>query len=144
MQWLIEAKKGYGLVILNYVATSNHIHLLVVDDGKRDTVPRSIQFVAGRTGQEYNERKGRKGAYREDRYHATAVETGGHLLKCLVYIDLNMVRAGVVDHPLKWEFGGYKEIQNPRRKCMLIAYKIWHSYPVMTIMMCFDNRTGNG
>jgi len=123
LQWLFEAKKRYGLAILNYVVTSNHIHLLVVDDGNRDTIPKSIQLVAGRTAQEYNERKGRKGAYWEDRYHATAIETGEHLLRCLVYIDLNMVRAGVVDHPSNWEFGGYKEIQSPRRKCVLIAYE---------------------
>jgi len=34
-----------------------------------------------------------------------------------------MVRAGVVDHPSEWEFGGYNEIQTPRRKCVLIAYE---------------------
>ena len=28
--WLYEAKKRYGLCVLNYIATSNHIHLLVV------------------------------------------------------------------------------------------------------------------
>jgi REP element-mobilizing transposase RayT len=28
VQWLFEAKKHYGLCILNYMATSNHIHLL--------------------------------------------------------------------------------------------------------------------
>jgi len=123
MQWLFEAKKRYGLIILDFVATSNHVHLLVVDDSERDTIPRSIQLVAGRTGQEYNERKRRKGAFWEDRYHATAVETGEHLLKCLVYIDLNMVRAGVVDHPSKWDFGGYKEIQEARRKCILVNYE---------------------
>ena len=123
MQWLLEAKRRYGLAILNYVVTSNHIHLIVVDDDTRETVPKSIQLVAGRTAQEYNERKGRKGAYREDRYHATAIETGEHLLRCLVYIDLNMVRAGVVNHPSKWDHGGYNEIQSPRRKCVLIAYE---------------------
>ena len=31
-QWLFEAKKRYDLVILNYTVTSNHVHLLVVDD----------------------------------------------------------------------------------------------------------------
>lgn len=46
------------------------------------------QFIAGRCAQEYNARKKRNGAYWEDRYHATAVETGEHLLRCLVYIDL--------------------------------------------------------
>ena len=76
LQWLFEARRRYGLVILDYVVTSNHIHLIVVDDGNSDTIPKSIQLVAGRTARECNERKGRKGAYREDRYHATAIETG--------------------------------------------------------------------
>ncbi len=93
LQWLFESKKRYGLPILNYAVTSNH--LLVVGDGKRDVIPKSIKLIAGRTGQEYNQRKNRKGAFWEDRYHATAVEKGAHLFRCLVYIDLNMVRAGL-------------------------------------------------
>jgi putative transposase len=79
--------------------------------------------VAGRTGQEYNQRKDRKGAFWEDRYHATAIESGEHLLRCIVYIDLNMVRAGIVDHPSQWPFCGYNEIQAPRRKNVLINYE---------------------
>ncbi|NIV14034.1 MAG: transposase [Aliifodinibius sp.] len=123
IQWLFKAKRRYGLSILNYTVTSNHIHLVVIDDGNRDTIARSIQLTAGRCAQEYNERKKRKGAYWQDRYHATAIETGKHLLRCLVYVDLNMVRAGAVKHPSEWKFGGYNEIQSPRRKCVLITYE---------------------
>ena len=68
------------MAILNYMVTSNHIHLLVVDTVERNAIPKSIQLVAGRTGQEYNQRKSRRGAFWEDRYHATAVESGEHLL----------------------------------------------------------------
>jgi putative transposase len=82
-----------------------------------------MQLVAGRCAQEYNERKKRKGAFWQDRYHAAAIETGRHLVRCLVYVDLNMVRAGAVKHPCEWKFGGYNEIQSPRRKCVLIAYE---------------------
>ena len=38
----------------------------------------------------------------------------------MVYIDMNMVRAGVVSHPAEWEFCGYNEIQNPRQRYTLI------------------------
>ena len=110
------------MTILNYTVTSNHIHLLVADDGDRQVIPKSIKLVAGRTGQEFNNRKNRKGAFWEDRYHATAVERGEHLLRCLVYIDMNMVRAGVVTHPSMWPFCGYNEIQAPRKKNVLINY----------------------
>ncbi len=123
LQWLYQARKRYGLTILNYMVTSNHVHLLVADDGDRDVIPNSMQLVAGRTGQEYNQRKDRKGAYWEDRYHATAVESGDHLARCMVYIDTNMVRAGVVSHPSMWSFCGYNEIQEPRRKNVLIDYE---------------------
>ena len=122
LQWLFEAKRSYGLPILNYTVTSNHIHLLVAGDDDRDVIPKSIKLIAGRTGQEYNQRKDRKGAFWEDRYHATAVESGEHLFQCLVYIDLNMVRAGVVEHPSKWPFCGYNEIQKPRSKNVIIDY----------------------
>jgi putative transposase len=123
LQWLYQARKRYGLTLLNYTVTSNHVHLLVVDDGDRGVIPNSMQLVAGRTGQEYNKRKDRKGAYWEDRYHATAVENGDHLVRCMVYIDTNMVRAGVVSHPAMWSFSGYNEIQEPRRKNILISYE---------------------
>ena len=123
LQWLYQAKKRYKLTILNYMVTSNHVHLLVFDAGKRDVIPKSMQLVAGRTGQEYNQRKDRKGAYWEDRYHATAVESGDHLARCMVYIDTNMVRAGVVSHPSMWVFSGYNEIREPRRKNILIDYE---------------------
>lgn len=119
LQWLFEAKKRYGLQILNYVVTSNHIHLLVVD-GDAEVVPQSLQLVAGKTAQEFNRRKNRKGAYWDDRYHATAVEPGEHFFSCLTYIDLNMVRNGVVHHPSAWVHGGYNEIQNPPRRYTLI------------------------
>lgn len=122
LQWLYQAKKRYGLKILNYMVTSNHIHLLVADGDNRDVIPKSMQLIAGRTGQEYNQRKDRNGAFWEDRYHATAIEGSEHFFRCCAYIDLNMVRAGVVDHPSQWPFCGYNEIQKPRKKNVLIDY----------------------
>lgn len=121
VNWLFEAKKRYALSILNFAVTSNHIHLAVIDTDK-NAIPRSIQLIAGRTGREYNLRKKRKGAFWEDRYHATAIQDGHHLLKCLIYIDMNMVRTGVVKHPSDWDFCGYHEILNPPKRYTLIDY----------------------
>jgi len=122
LQWLFEAKKRFGISILNYAVTSNHVHLIMKDIGSA-AIPLTMQLVAGRTAQEYNHRKNRKGAYWEDRYHATAVETDEHLSRCMVYVDMNMVRAGVVSHPIEWSFCGYNEIQNPRQRYSLIDYE---------------------
>lgn len=82
--------------------------------------PKSIQLIAGRTAQEFNQRKARKGTFWEDRYHATAIESDTHLHRCIVYIDLNMVRTGKVNHPSQWVTSGYHEIQNPPARYALI------------------------
>jgi REP element-mobilizing transposase RayT len=119
LHWLYEARKRYGLCVLNYTVTSNHIHLLVFDRGN-DAIARSMQLIAGRTAQEFNQRKKRKGAFWEDRYHATAIDTGEYLARCITYIDLNMVRNGVLGHPSMWQFGGYCEIQNPPNRYRII------------------------
>lgn len=122
LNWLYEAKKRFGLRILNYMVTSNHIHLLVIDSGQ-SVIPKSMQLIAGRTAQAFNHRKGRKGAFWEDRYHATAIERGEYLMRCLFYIDLNMVRAGVVNHPSEWKMCGYNELQNPQERYTLLDQK---------------------
>jgi putative transposase len=109
LHWVFEAKKRFGLCVLDYVVTSNHVHLLVKDSGG-DAIAQSMQLIAGRTAQEYNERKNRRRAFWEDRYHASAIEVNEHLHRCLVYIDLNMVRAGAVSHPVDWEQSGYRKI----------------------------------
>jgi hypothetical protein len=38
----------------------------------------------------------------------------------MLYIDLNMVRAGVVGHPSEWSFCGYNEIQSPPQRYSII------------------------
>jgi len=123
LHWLHQARRRFAVEVLNYTVTSNHIHLIVRNRGGENEIPAMIQLVAGRTAQEYNARKGRKGAFWEDRYHATAIEAGTHLQRCLTYVDLNMVRAGAVRLPEEWNHSGYHEIQGTRRRNTIIDLK---------------------
>jgi putative transposase len=40
----------------------------------------------------------------------------------MVYVDLNMVRAGVVSHPAQWDVCGFREIQSPPRRFRIIDF----------------------
>jgi REP element-mobilizing transposase RayT len=62
LHWIFEAKKRFDLSVLKYMITSNHVHLLIKDTGP-NVIADSMQLIAGRTAQEYNERKGRQGAF---------------------------------------------------------------------------------
>ena len=124
MDWVYRAKVKYGLRVLAYAVTSNHIHLMVYVDSREDVVPRSILLAASRVALEYNRRKNRSGAFWEGCYHATAIESGKHFRECLVYIDLNAVRAGIVKHPEDWPFCGFQEIIEKRSWRCLIDRKL--------------------
>ena len=140
---VVEAKKRFGLSVLNYIVTCNHVHLLVRDSGP-NVIADSIQLIAGRSGQEYNQRKGRHGAFWEDRYHATAIEADEHLQRCLVYIDLNMVRAAVVTYPCDWTHSGYREIQNPPKRYGIIDLPELSSLCGFRALRNFRKHTGGG
>jgi putative transposase len=57
----------------------------------------------------YNKRHGRKGYFWGDRFKSLIVEQGETLINCLAYIDLNPVRAGIVEKPedYRWNSLGY-------------------------------------
>jgi len=82
-----------------------------------------MQLVAGRIGQNYSGRKKRRGTFWEDRYHATVVGSDDHLAGCMTSLDLNMVRAMVVDRSADWARYGYVDIQNPSERYSLIDCK---------------------
>ena len=57
----------------------------------------------------YNKRHNRRGYFWGDRFKSVIVEKGETLINCLAYIDLNPVRAGLVDRPeeYRWNSLGY-------------------------------------
>lgn len=114
-KWLREGKRRYGISLLNYDVTCNHVHLVAMPR-KAEQLSQFMQFVESRTAQQYNKRKERKGAFWEDRYHCTIIDTGIYLWNCLLYVDLNMVRAGVVKTPEEWEWCGYREMMGLRKR----------------------------
>ena len=73
-----------------------------------------MPLIAGRAAQEYNQRRGRKGTFWEGCCRATAVDSEMYLACCGVYMDLNMVGAGVVSHLADWPC--YCEYQSPLKR----------------------------
>src|ERR1051325_10958562 len=47
LHWLFEARKRFGLCVLDYIVTSNHVHLLIKDTGS-NVIAESMQLIAGR------------------------------------------------------------------------------------------------
>jgi putative transposase len=111
--------RKYKVFVLDYCITSNHVHLLL-DAPERLEVSGFMREIASEFTRGYNRRKQRSNAFWGDNYHATFVEDGEYLWQCLCYIELNMVRCGVVAHPREWEWVGYHKIMGHRRRYRVI------------------------
>ncbi len=117
---LFQAAKRFPAIrILDYAITSNHVHLLVYAPRMRD-LSEFMKWLQGTAAGEINRRQRREGTFWKGRFHATLVETGNHLSRCLFYIDMNMVRAKAVRHPGEWMFGGAQELLGLRKRYRVI------------------------
>lgn len=95
---LEEHARKSQVAIHAYVLMSNHFHLLATPETS-EAIPEMMQAVGRRYVRYFNQRQGRSGTLWEGRYKSTLIQAERYLLACMVYIDLNPVRAGLVGEP---------------------------------------------
>ncbi len=132
---LWQLRQKYRVVLLDYILTSNHVHLLIWAKNPAE-ISESMRFLQGASAQDYNRRKCREGAFWRGRYQATIVQRGIHTARCLFYLDFNMIRAGVVKHPEDWRWSGYQELSGRRRRYRTIEIPKLQNF----IGLKFDNE----
>lgn len=89
-----------------YVLMTNHVHLLLTPNYK-DSIGRLFQALGRNYVRYINTTYQRHGALWEGRYKSNLIESRAYLLACMRYIELNPVRAGMVDHPAKYRWSSY-------------------------------------
>ncbi len=92
---LDENARKFGVAVHAYVLMDNHFHLLATPQ-TADGLPQMMQAVGRRYVRYFNDSQHRSGTLWEGRYKSTLIQTERYLLACMVYIDLNPVRAGMV------------------------------------------------
>ena len=103
---LEENALKFDVAIQAYVLMSNHFHLLVTPQ-TLDGLPQMMQAVGRRYVRYFNDRQQRSGTLWEGRYKSTLIQTDRYLLACMAYIDLNPVRAALVDQPQDYPWSSH-------------------------------------
>jgi len=103
---LYEAANTHALSVHAWVFMNNHLHILATP-ATPDSLPRTMQSIGRRYVQYFNRVYHRSGALWEGRYKASPVDTEHYLLACYRYIELNPVRAGMVEHPADYAYSSY-------------------------------------
>ena len=90
-----------------YVIMDNHFHLLATPETDNG-LPLMMQSVGRSYVRYFNLRHKRVGALWEGRYRSNLIESERYLLTCMVYIDLNPVRAGMVAQPADFRWSSHR------------------------------------
>lgn len=118
-RWLLVAANRYAVPIYGYCITSNHVHIVAhVNDQERTGL--IMHLAAGAFARQLNRRKEHEGSVWEHPYQCTMIQNGRHLLNCLRYVSLNMVRAGEVRHPSEWRWCGHDELTGQRSRYRIL------------------------
>jgi putative transposase len=101
-----EHARKQHVAVHGYVLMSNHVHLLATPETE-EGIPQMMQAVGRRYVRNYNMRQQRTGTLWEGRYRSTLIEAERHLLACMVYMDLNPVRAAMVVDPADYPWSSH-------------------------------------
>ncbi len=104
---VVEAAQKYGLAIHAYVWMTNHVHILATPEFE-NSISKVFQSVGRRYVQYFNYTYHRTGTLWEGRYRATVVDSEQYLLTLMRYIELNPVRAGMVEHPGDYPWSSHR------------------------------------
>lgn len=103
---LKRAALRYPVAIHAYALMSNHFHLLVTPNGA-ESLARMMQFIDGVYATYFNRTYHRTGSPWTGRYRPLPLTDEIYWLTCLRYIELNPVRAGMVDRPEDYRWSSY-------------------------------------
>ena len=118
-EWLRAGVGRHQVPVYGFCITTNHVHVIVHADHV-EAVAQLMHLASGATAKQYNLRKNRTGSLWEHPYKCTVIEDGQHLLNCLVYVNLNMVRAGQVAHPREWKWCSHDELLGERQRYRIL------------------------
>jgi putative transposase len=119
-----QHSREQGVDIHAYVLMTNHVHLLLTPQ-KDLALPKMMQSVGRNYVQVFNRVHGRTGTLWEGRYRSTLVQSERYVLACMVYIDLNPVRAHMVAQPEDYVWSSYGHYAGKRTDRLITPHALY-------------------
>ena len=106
LELLAQYAQNSGCAIHAYVLMTNHVHLLLTP-ADADSAGQLMKRLGQRYVQYVNRSYRRSGTLWEGRYRSCIAEDEAYVLACYRYIEMNPVRAGMVEHPAEYPWSSY-------------------------------------
>ena len=86
-----------------------------------------MKHLGQRYVQHFNRKHGRTGSLWEGRFRSSIVDSEGYLLRCQCYIEMNPVRAGMVERPDDYPWSSYASNANGAPSSVLAPHELYLS-----------------
>ena len=119
--WLKEGAETYDCQIHAYVLMTNHVHLLVSAKKPQD-LSKLPQPVGRKYVPYFNHKYGCSGTLWEGRFKVRSIDSERYLLTCYRYIELNPVRANMVEKPDEYRWSSYAANAYGAKKSIVVPH----------------------
>jgi putative transposase len=124
LEWLEEYADKTGCRVHAYVLMTNHAHLLV-SSSDADGVGAMMKALGQRYAQYVNRTYRRSGTLWEGRFRSCLTQEEHYLLACMRYIELNPVRAGMVEHPGEYRWSSYRANAQGEKDALVQPHELY-------------------
>lgn len=107
LNWLKEYSDKFSVSLHAWCLMTNHVHLLCTGDAD-DSISNMMQSIGRQYVRYFNHKYQRTGTLWEGRFRSCLVEAESYLLELYRYIELNSVRAGMVNSPDEYSWSSYR------------------------------------
>lgn len=104
LETLQEWKTQLGCRVYAYCLMTNHVHLVIDPGNNAENLGLLMKRLAGRQTRYVNALEKRSGSLWEGRYKSSPIQAEAYLLACCRYVELNPVRAGMVEDPANYRW----------------------------------------
>lgn len=115
---IVKYKLEHPFDLYHYCLMPNHIHFLIRISKSNDfsTFMKKLNLAYFH---HYNQNYGWVGHFWQDRFKSQAIGKDPYFIQCGKYIELNPVRAGLVNHPKDYRFSSYQHYANGKRNTLI-------------------------
>ncbi len=123
---LADSARKFEVALHAYVLMENHFHLLATPQSAQ-SLPRMMQALGRSYVRYFNAANRRSGTLWEGRYRSALIQADLYLLPCMVYMDLNPVRAGLVAQAPDYAWSSHGHYAGLRTEKALSAHPlVWN------------------
>jgi len=139
LEWLEEYAEESGCSVHAYVLMTNHVHLLITPESAT-SASQLMKNLGQRYVQYINRLHKRSGTLWEGRYRSCITHEDSYLLACYRYIELNPVRAGMVNIPEDYPWSSYRINAEARSSSLITPHPTYVALGENTEKRCINYR----